>query len=69
MKIRIRPKEGLKVPYPMSKRFLNPEGEEVERSSYWIRRLRDKDVEEVQVEKPKPAPKKNKSTKKMEVES
>ena len=53
MKIKIKPKEGLKVPHPMSQKFLHPDGEMVIRSSYWIRRLRDGEVEEIPVESPK----------------
>jgi len=53
MKIRIRPKAGLKVPHPMSQKFLHPDGEMVIRSSYWIRRLRDEEVEEIPLESPK----------------
>lgn len=44
MGILIAPKKDLKVPYPAKKRFLDPAGEEVERSPYWIRRIADGDV-------------------------
>jgi len=71
-KIMVRPtKKGLKVPFPMSQRFLNEEGEMVHRSSYWIRRMKEGDVEEVKADNAKSS--KSKKTKEkstsMEVES
>lgn len=42
--IKIKPKNGLIVLKPDGSK-LNPAGETVERSSYWIRRLKDGDVE------------------------
>ena len=44
MKIKIKPKDGLKVVHPDSKRAIAAEGEEVVQSSYWLRRLADGDV-------------------------
>lgn len=69
MKFKLRPKKGVKVPYPMSQRMLSEDGEEVSRSSYWLRRIKDGDVEEVLEPKAKASNKKSRSTKKMEVES
>lgn len=48
MKIFLKPKDGLKVPRPDSGRALNPEGELLEHSTYWRRRLADGDVTEVE---------------------
>ncbi len=42
----IRPAEGRKVRWPFSDRVLAEAGEAVTWSSYWERRLRDKDVEQ-----------------------
>jgi hypothetical protein len=73
MKIKIRPKAGLKVPHPLSQKFLHPDGEMVIRSSYWIRRIKDGDVEEISQElSPQAESKtkeKKKSNKSVEVES
>lgn len=44
MKIKIKPKEGLKVIKPQSKMALKEEGEEVEQSTYWLRRIECGDV-------------------------
>lgn len=45
MKIKIKPsKEGLKVVKPDTNRDLDPQGEVVEQSSYWLRRLAEGDV-------------------------
>lgn len=44
MKIKIKPKEGLKVVHPDTKRAISAEGEEVEQTSYWLRRLAEGDV-------------------------
>lgn len=41
---RIKPNNELKIRFPGIKRFLKAEGEFVEWSSYWQRRLNDKDV-------------------------
>lgn len=57
--IKIKPKEGLKVPKPLSNIFLKEDGEDVPRSAYWIRRLKSGDVEEIKAESnpPKDPPK------------
>tara|TARA_R110000803_G_scaffold162194_1_gene225793 strand:+ start:7696 stop:7938 length:243 start_codon:yes stop_codon:yes gene_type:complete len=40
--IKIKPaSEGLKVPFPMSRNFLKEKGQTVEKSGYWIRRLKE----------------------------
>ena len=41
----VRPKNGLRVRHPDTRRPLPPEGLEVVESSFWNRRLRDGDVE------------------------
>ena len=51
-KVLLKPKEGLKVPHPLSNRFLDPKGEKVSLVSYWARRLQDGDVEVVEKERP-----------------
>lgn len=43
--IKLKPAKGLKVKKPNDLTWLNEEGEEVEKDSYWIRRLKDGDVE------------------------
>ena len=48
----IKPKQGLKIPDPALLDFLPEAGREVEENSYWLRRLRDKDV--VKSQSPKP---------------
>lgn len=48
MKIHVKPKQGLKVVRPDTKQALKPEGEFVESSPYWTRRLKDGDIELVQ---------------------
>lgn len=46
--MKVKPtKEGLKVPYPLSQRYLKAEGEKVPNSKYWRRRLKEKCVVEV----------------------
>lgn len=47
MKLFLKPKEGLKVPRPENGRELKAEGELVESSTYWRRRIIDGDVTEV----------------------
>lgn len=47
-RIKIRPKDGLKVPKPLSTTFLRAEGEDVEQTSYWIRRINEGAVELVE---------------------
>lgn len=37
--MKVKPKPGLKVLRPEELRPLNPEGEDVPRTSYWLRRL------------------------------
>ncbi len=44
MKIKIKPNNGLIVRDPLTGKPLVAEGEEKPRNSYWLRRLRDKDV-------------------------
>ena len=44
----VKPKTGLKIPDPALLDYLPEDGREVESSAYWIRRLRDGDVLEVQ---------------------
>lgn len=50
-------KEGLLVRHPQTKRPLKQEGEEVKKSTYWLRRLKEGSVIEVNksVSKPKVA--------------
>lgn len=43
----VKPKAGGQVPDPDKGGFLPPDGRHVELTSYWLRRLRDGDVEEV----------------------
>ena len=45
--LEVEPRHGLLVRDPMLGDVLPPEGRTVERSLYWIRRLRDGDVSEV----------------------
>lgn len=49
----VKPKAGLKIPYPGTRNFLPATGASVPRNHYWIRRLRDGDV--IQVEAASPA--------------
>lgn len=50
-KIKVKPSlKGLKVINPKTSRHLSENGEEVERSSYWIRRIKSGDVLIVQDE-------------------
>lgn len=44
MKIHVTPAENVQVADPDANDFLPPEGREVERSIYWIRREADGDV-------------------------
>lgn len=41
----VKPKDGLIVRDPATKRIIAAEGSEVPQSGYWMRRLRDGDVE------------------------
>jgi hypothetical protein len=43
--IHIRPLKGLRIPHPLSRKELRQTGEWVERTTYWIRRLHQGDVE------------------------
>lgn len=57
MKIKVKPKEGVKVVMPGLNRDLPQEGAEVESSTYWHRRLAEGDVVligEVKEEKQQP---------------
>lgn len=49
-RIRIRPaRPGLVIRDPFTRRPLPPEGDDVNRSTYWERRLMDGDVEQLSV--------------------
>jgi len=57
MKIKVKPKEGLKIVMPDLNRELPVEGAVVEASTYWHRRLAEGDVvlvEEIKEEKQQP---------------
>lgn len=47
-KIWVKPTEGMRVKHPVSFVVLPPEGMLVEASSYWTRKILDKDVELVE---------------------
>jgi Protein of unknown function (DUF2635) len=49
----LKPAPGLQVRSPGTGRVLPADGEEVEMSSYWHRRLRDGDVVEVAASRPR----------------
>jgi len=51
MKTLIKPKEGLKLLNPFTGRILSAEGELVDLSTYWRRRIKDGDVEIVEAKK------------------
>lgn len=51
--VTLRPKAGLRVPDPKTGKPIAAEGQRVRLDRYWLRRLRDGDVEPV--EKPKPS--------------
>lgn len=55
--LHIRPALGLSLRDPSTKELLPPEGGKVERSPFWIRRLKDGDVTEVKQAPAKPAKK------------
>lgn len=61
--LHLKPAKGLKVMKPGTKTPLAPEGEVVDDSSYWRRRLAGKEVEKVEkverIEKEKEQPKKS----------
>tara|TARA_Y100000310_G_scaffold243676_1_gene248268 strand:- start:35799 stop:36011 length:213 start_codon:yes stop_codon:yes gene_type:complete len=67
--LKVMPKEGIKVPYPMERRFLPEKGAEVPASSYWIKRLNEGDIIEVKDEAKKEVKKTKTKTKTMEAES
>jgi hypothetical protein len=48
MKIRVKPKEGLVVRDPKTKKALPKDGALVEETSFWIRRINDGDVSLIQ---------------------
>lgn len=50
--MKIKPKEGLKIKRPDNGRYLNPEGEDVPKNTFWARRLADGDVVEVGAKAP-----------------
>ncbi len=54
-KIFLVPRAGYIVRDPETKKPLPAEGMEVERSSYWVRRIQAGDVSVVVVSKPRPA--------------
>lgn len=62
-KIFVKPKDGKRVIDPATKRVLPSEGASVEKTSYWMRRLANGEIEIVQqsapVAKPKVEIKKN----------
>lgn len=43
--IKVKPKPGLKVLWPEDRRELKAEGEDVPRTSYWLRRVKSGDVQ------------------------
>jgi len=51
MKTLIKPKEGIKILNPATGRILSAEGELVDLSTYWRRRIKDGDVLIVEVKK------------------
>ena len=55
---KIKPKDGLQLRFAGIKRYLKPEGELVEWSSYWHRRLLDGDITIIKDEEKKPSKKK-----------
>lgn len=57
MKIHIMPAKGKKVRRPDTKEFLSENGELVEKSSFWVRRLQDQDVVLIQPQEVKEAKK------------
>lgn len=57
--IRIKPRAGLRVLYPGTTQALPAEGGSVPASSYWLRRLRDGDVEKVVEAASNPKPRRN----------
>lgn len=47
--MKVKPETGRQVPDPEKGGFLPPEGRDVEPTAYWLRRLADGDVAEVEV--------------------
>lgn len=43
--IKVKPKSGFKVLWPEDRRELKVEGEDVPRTSYWLRRVKSGDVQ------------------------
>lgn len=54
----IKPVSGAKVRDPVTKQHLRTEGESKPRSTYWLRRVESREVEEFQPAAEKAAPKK-----------
>jgi hypothetical protein len=48
MQIYVKPKAGLKIMNPVTKRAISAEGEMVVSSSYWSRRISDGDIEVIE---------------------
>lgn len=55
-KIHLKPAPGIQVRHPDTRQFLAAEGEEVDLSSYWVRRKNAGDVVEFTPAKPVAAP-------------
>jgi len=63
--LKVRPKAGLKVPRPMSNRFLpGDKVSEVPADPYWMRRLKEGSIELAKAEKKKPKAKAKSKTEK-----
>lgn len=56
MRVRIRPRPGVKIRDPRTLEHLPEEGKEVELDTYWRRRLKSQDVELIPPDQSKPAP-------------
>ncbi len=54
----LKPKDGLKIPMPGRKKFLDAAGEKVSMSTYWRRLISSGDVLEVKESAPKESKKK-----------
>lgn len=52
MKMFVVPKKGYKIPDPSLNDFLPEQGREVQKNTYWVRRVRDGDVVEKAPTKP-----------------
>ena len=55
--VHVKPAEGLRVPHPSLGRPIRTEGEWVPRRTYFLRRIADGALEEIDEPKPKPKPK------------